>query len=251
MCTRLTGKFILCAVIAWAFFSSSPVSAKSVVVVYTEWDPYTYTQDGKPEGFEIDICRAVFASMSVTAEFQGYPWIRCLALLKSGGADALVSLLKTSEREEFTRYPAEHVSVSRTVFAVQSASHIAYSGDLNGLAAYRIGVFSGFSYGEAFDKADYLTKDVATNTREMLTKLVMGRTDLAAENQAVLASTAARMGLRGRIRFLEPPIHEQKLYVGFTRAKDTNRLCEEFSGALARFKSTPEYKAILARYGVE
>jgi polar amino acid transport system substrate-binding protein len=225
--------------------------ARSIVVVYTEWAPYTYTQGGHPAGFEVDICRAVFASMGVTAQFQGYPWNRCLALLKSGGADALVSLLKTAEREEFAHYPAENVSVSRTVFAVRAGSAIAYSGDLRDLAAHPIGVISGFSYGEAFDKADSLTKDVATNTQEMLTKLVMGRTDLAAENQAVLASTAYWMGLRGKISFLEPPIHEQMLYVGFTKAKDTARLCEEFSGALARFKQTAAYEAILGAYGVE
>jgi polar amino acid transport system substrate-binding protein len=234
--------------------AARPARAEApLTVVYTEWFPYTYTVNGTARGFEIEILHEVLAGMGRAAEFIEYPWKRCLSSLAEGQADALVSLLKTPEREAFTIFPEENISVSRTVFftaARPGGKAVAFYGDLAGLKGLSIGVIMGFSYGEAFDHADYLDKEPAVDVGILINRVVSGRNDLAAENEAVAKASASRLGVRDRLRFLEPPIHIQKLYVGFSRAKGHARLAEEFSRALAAFKATPRYREILRRANV-
>ncbi|MEW5774627.1 MAG: transporter substrate-binding domain-containing protein [Thermodesulfobacteriota bacterium] len=224
--------------------------APGLTVVYTEWFPYTFTENGAARGFEIDILREVLQGMGRKAEFVGFPWKRCLASLAEGQADALVSLLLTPERAEYTLYPEEHISTSRTVLFTAADKAVPFAGDLAHLQGLKIGVILGFSYGEAFDNAEFLDKEPAVDVNILINRVVSGRNDLAAENQAVAMASAARLGVRDKLRFLEPPIHTQKLYVGFSKARGHERLAAEFSRALAAFKASPRYREILRAYGV-
>jgi polar amino acid transport system substrate-binding protein len=239
----------------FVFFILIPVTwagnPKKISVVYTDWYPYTYQDKGKPAGFEIEIVTAVMKSMGIQVEFTNYPWKRCLNCLKEGTADALVSLLKTDEREQYTFFPNTPISISKTVFITKSDRNIKFRGSLEELKNFNIGVIMGFSYNEAFDKAVYLKKDNSLDTRILLTKLLNNRHDLAAENQTVATAYAIRMGIRDKIKFLEPPIHTERLYVGFSKAKKTKALCGDFSNSLKEFKKTKTYTQILEKYGVE
>ncbi len=219
-------------------------------VVYTEWFPYTYQKNHKPSGFEIDIFNAILEKMNVTAEFKMYPWKRCLEYLKQGKADVLISMLSTPEREQYTYYPDEHISISKTMFFKKSNSHVAFNGSYEDLKGYTIGVIMGFSYGNAFDQADYLHKDTSIDAKMLIAKLISDRNDLAAENQAVITAMAFQMGLKDNINFIGPPIHTQKLYVGFSKVKKLKKVCYDFSILLSAFKKSEQYKEILKNYGI-
>lgn len=216
---------------------------------YTEWYPYTYQTDGKALGFEIEIFDAVIHKMGLKAEFKVYPWKRCLANLESGVSDVLISMLKTPEREIYTYYPDENISISKTAFFIKTDNDVQYEGSLNKLRDLSVGYISGFSYGEQFDKATYLKKDPAINPTILINKLLAGRNDVAAENQTVIEGYASKMGVINKIRFLSPPIHTQKLYVGFSKSAGL-KLCNDFSKALANFKKTEDYMSILKKYNV-
>ncbi|WDP91690.1 MAG: transporter substrate-binding domain-containing protein [Desulfobacter sp.] len=241
--------FICCFIIA-APPAANGEDAK-IRVVYTQWFPYTYQKNQLPSGFEMDIFNSVLKKMNLKAEFKMYPWKRCLAQLKKGGADVLISMLKTPQRERFTYYPDENISISRTMLFKKYGKPILFNGSYKRLEGYRIGVIMGFSYGKTFDQADYLQKDGAVDTKMLITKLLKGRNDLAAENQAVVIATANQMGMRDRIEFLTPPIHTQKLYVGFSKAhRRLEGLCRNFSILLREFKKSEAHRAILEKYGI-
>ena len=231
--------------------SASLGETKKIRVVYTDWFPYTYQENAEPSGFEIEIFKAVMKNMNIETEFVNYPWKRCLSNLQNGTADALVSVLKTPEREKYAYFPKMHISISKTVFFTKNDKGIKFKGSYEDLRDYTIGVITGFSYGDAFDKADYLKKDSAVDAHMLITKLLNGRHDLAAENKVVITAYAIKMGVRDKIRFLEPPIHTQRLYVGFSKAKKLQKLCNDFSRFLTEFKTTEAYKAILEKYGVD
>ena len=84
----------------------------------------------------------------------------------------------------------------------------------------------------------------------LIKKLLGGRNELSAENQAVVNATAIKMGVKEQIRFIEPPIHMQKLYVGFSKVKSLEKLCDDFSKSLAEFKTTEYYNTILKKNGI-
>ncbi|MDM8524406.1 transporter substrate-binding domain-containing protein [Desulfococcaceae bacterium HSG8] len=127
---------------------------KKIRVVYTEWFPYTFQENGEASGFEIQTFKAVMKNMNIAAEFVMYPWKRCLDNLKKGKADVLISFLKTPEREGYAHFPGEYISISKTVFFTKADKDIPYSGSFEELKKYSVGVISGFSYGDAFDKAE-------------------------------------------------------------------------------------------------
>ncbi len=230
--------------------SGACAGTRKLTVVYTEWYPYTYQEQGAARGFEIETLKAVLARMSLEAEFVQRPWKRCLKMLGDGKADALVSMLKAPDRDVYTIYPKEHISISKTLLFARRGSDIAYSGSFQDLKRYTIGVIAGFTYGPSFDGATYLKKEEVQDAETLIRMVTKGRHDLGVENQVVVASLANRLGVRQEIRFLYPPVHVQKLYVGFSKKKGLTKMAVDFSHALQRFKKTEEYRAILTRYGI-
>jgi len=220
-------------------------------VVYTQWEPYTYQENDKDSGFEIETVRAVIGKMGLGSKFEQLPWKRCLLAMENGQADVLVSALKTPEREKFLYYPDEFISLSKTVFFTKKGNPIQFDGSFDGLKNYTIGIIRGFSYGDAFDKAVYLKKDEANNSDVLVKMVLAGRYDLGAENMAVITASAKKQGILGDIRFLEKPIHSQKLYVVFSKVRFLEKTGSRFSEMLKEFKKTEDYRKILEKYGMK
>lgn len=171
-------------------------------------------------------------------------------MLEDGNAHVLISILKTPERRKYTIFPEEHISVSRTLFFTKTNTKVQYKGSLKDLKNYSIGVIAGFSYGKAFDNATYLNKDEVVDAERLIKMVLGGRYEVGIEDQAVVRGVARKLGVARSVRFLSPPVHTEKLYVGFSKKAGLRRLAADFSEVLARFKRTDEYKAILRKYGI-
>lgn len=232
------------------FVSPAYTQENKIRVVYTEWFPYTYEHLGQASGFEIEILKAVMETLDREIELIKFPWKRCLISLKKGQADALVSMLKSPERETYTYYADEYISLSRVVFFKKKERNITYTGDLHELKPYSVGVILGFTYGEAFEKAAYIKKDYTIRTDLLIKKVLHGRNDLGVENQIVTMATTHKMGINAKFHYFEPPLFSKKLYVGFSKAKGHKKLSREFSTALEKFKKTDDYRNIINNYGL-
>lgn len=243
---------IACA-IALAFCIGAAADAagqpEKLTVVYTQWYPYTYT-DETARGFEIETLKAVMDRMGIKVVFQQFPFKRCLKMLETGSADAAVSVLDTPERRRYIIFPEEYISISKTSFFTRKDSKIRYRGSLEDLKDHSIGVIAGFSYGKQFDSAQYLKKEEVVDAARLVQMVLGGRCDLGIENQAVVKGVAKKLGVGRSLRFLNPPVHSQKLYVGFSKGRRLEALASEFSGALREFKKTDQYRAILRKYGI-
>jgi polar amino acid transport system substrate-binding protein len=229
-----------------------PVNSDDVTklkVVFTHWYPYTYKEQTE-KGFEIDIFKAVMKIMGIKAQFRQFPFERCLKMVEKGNADVIISLLKTPYRAQYIIFPDEYVSISKNLFFVKAGDKIKYRGSLKSLEKYTIGVVAGFSYGNEFDGADYLRKESVPDTGRLINMVVSGRYDLGIENHVILKTAAKKLGLIRSIRLLYPPVHSNKLYVGFSKISRFEKLAADFSDALRQFKTTQEYKSILRNYGI-
>ncbi len=226
-------------------------AAEALRAVFVTWKPYGYLEDGKAKGFELDIFASVMKRMKMGVVFEERPWKRCLYMVRRGKADLLISIIKTKKREAFLCFPREYISISETALFTTAGRQIDFDGSLESLKGYTIGVTSAFSYGDAFDGADFLIKDENIRPDAIVKKLLMERTELGIGNIAVISLIARKKKSLHRIRFLKPLIHSRKLYVGFSAAKGHEQLAEAFSAALHDFKTTPEYPAILKSYGIK
>ncbi len=240
---------LVCIIIP--LFSSGTANAadypEELLVVYTEWYPYTY-KNGK--GFEIEIFKAVMDKIGVRVILKEFPFKRCLKMIETGTAHAVVSVLDTPDRRRYIIFSGEYISVSRTLFFTRKESKVRYTGSLKDLKTYSIGTIAGFSYGTEFDNAKSLRKEEVLDA-ERLVKLVLGgRYDLGIENQAVIKGVAQKLGVETSLRFLAPPVHSRRLYVGFSKAAKLEGLADKFSAVLTEFKKTDQYRAILKKYGI-
>jgi len=166
-----------------------------IEAVFVTWEPFGYLEGTQAVGFELDIFRAVAAELNLDVSFHERPWKRCLYMIEHGSADALISALKTPEREVYMLFPDEFISISATAFFTVRSSPIRFDGNLENLRGKIIGITSGFSYGSAFDEADYLIKDENTKTETIIPKLLMGRYDLGIGSVPVINSLAIKQGV--------------------------------------------------------
>lgn len=224
---------------------------ETITAVYADWYPYTFEENGEVKGFEIEILCTLMGEMHISVDFQNRPWIRCLKMMQEGKADAVVSLLKTPERETFVYFPQESISTSKSCLFTKAAdTSVDFNGSLESLKPYTIGVIAGFSFGSEFDHAHYLQKDEFRNAEMLIKKVLCGRNVLGAENKAVVIAVARRLSVLNQIRFLDPPIHAQRLYVGFAKTGRVAELADRFSSSLRSFKKTETYKRILETYAL-
>ena len=221
-----------------------------------DYSPYEMiTDDNQLIGVHVEIVRAVAKLLKMPIEIQSLPWSRALHLMENGEADAITYIGKTLEREQFAIfYEGNVLSIVRNGFFIlkEKSAEINYTGKLQQLIGYKIGTLNGYSYGDLFDSADYLTKDNGVNTEDiLLNKLIRGRFVVGIANIDRMSYIATRKNSRNKITFLKPYMPGVKQYIAFSKMRRHQQLAREFAAALTTFKTTSEYRQILAKYGLQ
>jgi len=210
--------------------------------------------DNKLTGIHIELVRAVAKLQNISVEIRSVPWSRAVHLLQMGEADAITYIGKTAAREKFAIfYEGNVLSTAHNGFFVlkEKSNVFKYTGDLKQFSGYIIGTLNGYSYGNLFDSADYLTKDSGANTENtLLDKLVRGRFLVAITNVDRMSYIASKKNIGDKIVFLRPFMPGVKQYIAFSKKRQHQKIAREFATALTNFKKTQEYRQILVKYGL-
>lgn len=232
----------------WALLACIPGEclAKDVVFVFEVYPPYEYVERGQLMGTDVDLIREACRRLNLHPVFRERPWSRALVEVKSGQADAIFSLVKTSEREQFLFFPDENLSFEQFIFLARrdSAITLAVPSDLKGK---RVGVCSGYSYDPRFDEDPSFERETSLNDEQQLRKLAGKRMDIAIMNRQVFHYTAQKLGMTGLFQVMPyelPTRHD--MYVAFSRARGDSgrRLTEQFSRTLREMKKDGTYLKI-------
>ncbi|MBH9552014.1 substrate-binding periplasmic protein [Inhella gelatinilytica] len=162
-------------------------------------------------------------------EISLLPWKRCLADLKSGAQDAVLSLSYLAEREEFVVYPTRKGEPDTSMALRHNRYHwyaarplsLRWDGEkLRGLPAGAVvGVQTGYSIGTVVRDLGFTVDEAARTTTANLEKLARGRVQVVAlqakEADEVLRH---RPDLGRRIQRVEPVLQERAYYTAFTRS---------------------------------
>jgi len=217
----VAAKMIPLVLFALAFFGSVSHSAektsKTVTLTTCEWAP-VYASTLPKEGFFTEIVRQAFEARGYRLEvtFQGWP--QALAQARENTYHGLLGAYYNQARERDFLYSLPIYSV-RTIFIARKGLGARYDGQLSNLKGLRVGVSKGYTYTEAFDQADYLTKVEAEGPRQLLEMIIASRVDVI-----VILSDAAQMLIKEDFReqakgltALGPSLTESKLYVAVSR----------------------------------
>lgn len=241
----------LCLVISLVLLPVLLQAKEPLRIVVDVWPPYVMLQGDDLVGADVDITKAVFAQMNVPISIELLPWKRCLSLVESQQADAILDASITTEREKFLYFPDEPISRGVTVFFKKKSHFIPFEG-LSDLEKIRVGAISGYSYCDEIDGSPFYDQFERVGSLDQnFQKLLLGRIDTLIEVDSVGSYTAESMGILDQIDTIPNANYcHSGSYLAFSKKPGHQDLSVQFGAVLRQFKTTDAYRQILQKYGV-
>ena len=140
--------FFLSYLCVFGFYMPMVSAAETLVVLADYWYPVNAEPLSEREGVGIDLMRGIFKEKKVSIDYRITPWKRSIFEVERGTADCIIGA--TPEEAPNLLYPSEPI-----IMEVNAIYHLVGSGlvyqNLDSLLNKRIGLATGYSYGDAFD----------------------------------------------------------------------------------------------------
>jgi len=168
--------------------------ARQKVEVYGDdnYRPYSYIENGKPQGIYVDVLKLAFSRMpDYQVTIKMLPWKRGIKYIKEGKGFALFPPYYTEKRDSWMLFSETILKEQVVVFGLPEALlgrtkwPEDYYGTKIGLTrGYNPYSMGGFEFGEAV-RLGHITIEEATNSDSNLRKLVRGRIDFYINDQMI------------------------------------------------------------------
>ncbi|PKG81415.1 hypothetical protein CXF85_18275 [Colwellia sp. 75C3] len=243
------------SVLAHTSLQSDDSQAKKGKVILTVaieeigYFPFNYEENEEIKGLTIDILDYVEANSKYAFDFIARPWPRALHLVEQGQIDLILTLFKTSKREQSYHFiEPSYANEVNQLFTLKD-SNLEFTGQLQQLTAYSIGTTREYSYGELFDRASYLTKLPAL-TEEVLLKLLLSRRiDIAIANPLIFNRIISKENVSAQIKAIKPQIAITPVYMALTKAREDSKEIKQTIGELIQqLKASAYYQELLEKY---
>ncbi|MFH1913761.1 MAG: transporter substrate-binding domain-containing protein [Pseudomonadota bacterium] len=205
-------------------------------LVYEDFLPFEYLQDGEARGESVALIRQVCAELGLTPVFMHRPWVRAMDDVLTGHADGIFSLYRSEERERSLIFAQQPLAHDETVVFV--ARNDLHPESLKDLAGLRVGLVRGHHNGpgvvEQVPGSPQLFKDVRT----MFAMLCEGRIDAALVTRGPGEHTLKQLECGDRARVVLV-LARMSLHIAFSRLDEARGrwLAESFSRELARIEA--------------
>lgn len=204
----------------------------------SHWPPYSYGDaDGQAVGgYAVDFINEIARRIERPVQLHILPWLRCLKMAEDGTADGIMLLTENDERKHF---------LVMSTPLIWDANLLWYRGDnpkararLNfaELQGLRIGVVTGFNYGESFNSAVEqfnLTLDDAPSIVSNFKRLERGWIDVFLVNRmAGEYSLHDYPQLKSRLVAQQGPFEEVGFRIGLAKTGRGAGLIDQFDQAI-------------------
>ncbi|WP_231117192.1 substrate-binding periplasmic protein [Pseudodesulfovibrio alkaliphilus] len=214
--------------------SCNALRADEVRLVYEDFPPFEYQQEGEARGDSVVLIRRVCAELGLVPVFMNRPWARAVDDVRSGHADGIFSLFRSAEREKWLHFAEQPLAYEDTVVFVARGD--LQPGSLEDLAGLRVGVVRGYHYGPdvstRLPESPMLFKDVEA----LLAMLCEGRIDAALATRRSGEHVLERLGGCADRARVVLELARMPLHIAFSRRDEVRarRLADMFSRVLAR-----------------
>ena len=208
------------------------------------------TSDGKLEGFDIDIARALCEEMNADCEFVTQDWDGIIPALQAGKFDAIIASMSiTPERAEKVDFSKKHYNTPPGIAAPQDTPITGVTKE--DLAGKTVGV-QGSTTHFNFSEATYADSEVRAypTAQEYQLDLANGRLDAVNDDIVVLTEWLASpegecCKLVGPIT---PVVEIHGPGAGIAVRKGETGLAEKFNAAIEAIRANGKYQAINEKY---
>jgi polar amino acid transport system substrate-binding protein len=233
-------KKTICTFILLIMISIANGMADTTLAVGDLWPPWNSGVEGKEpiNGIAVDIAKEIFSNAGIKCNMTLYPWLRCLAMMKSGKADIAWFLTKNNEREQYMTFSEPlHMDPYLIFYPTGKPFNWENWSDLKGK---KIGITSGFNYGDEFWKAaeKYNYSIITSYTDEITIKnLLADRIELAVLNRSIaIRFMSDNPEYNDQIRSSSKPVSESVYYMAFSKKSDKLYLLEKINAAIIALK---------------
>lgn len=143
-----------------------------------DYPPYEFLdKDGKPQGYNVELTRAIAEIMGMKVEFRLGAWSEMRKALKNEDVDVLQGMSYSDERTEEVDFSIPHTIVNHAIFARNDSPAVSSLEDLEGksVAVHHSGIMHDYLVQSGFRGALTLTDTPA----EALRQVAAGNTDFA------------------------------------------------------------------------
>ena len=219
-------------------------------VAVSNWAPYKSAE--LPEnGIVVDIVNKALARAGYRTQITYAPWKRSLKGAIDGTYDVVPAIWWTEERASHLAF-SDPVITSRIVIISRADADFTFNG-LEDLRGKVVGTASGWAYPEAFENADFITKEPVKDLDTNLRKLIFGRIQLViGEEFAVRYAVHTKFKeSEDTFRYSKSSLRDSDLHVAFSkRLTGYREVRRKFNAALKSMRADVTLNSILEFHGV-
>ncbi len=213
-----------------------------VCVFDQDFPPFSYLENGRPVGLDVDLLRAVAERQGINLSFRPLPWSQAKAQMAAGQAQVISGLTDTGERRKLYRFVEQPYAMLKSLVFIREGGEIRTLDDLVGR---RVGTLGGSSY-EAILRA---RPGVAVVTFESeglaLRALAEGQVEAMAGSELTARHGLAALGQPG-ITALPQPLNEEPLYFAVGMGQES--LAARLREGLQALRDSGEFDRIKNRW---
>jgi len=217
-------------------------------IIVDNYHPYTFMNDkGQPDGFSVEIARAVAKAMDLEIDIRVDKWDVAVRELGAGSIDLLPMMAKSPERDKIFDFSVPHTIAYDAIFLKKGSTGLRTLNDLSGKTVIVMNKDIAHNYLLSNDLSKNMNLLPVDSLPDALKQLSAGKGDAAIMPKLVGIVTAKKLNLVD----IET---SSQLIDAYTRpfcfaVKDGNQaLLERFNQGLNIIKSSGQYDAIYKKW---
>ncbi|MEC7816003.1 MAG: transporter substrate-binding domain-containing protein [Pseudomonadota bacterium] len=219
----------------------------------SHWPPYSYgdTRGDAVGGYAVDFMNEIASRVERPVKLSILPWLRCLRMAELGEVDGIMLLTENEERKRFLHLSIPLLEDENLLWYPKESPYARERTDFEDLRGLRIGVVTGFNYGEPFNQAvkelDLMT-DEASSVLSNLRRLDRNWIDVFPVNRtAAEYSLYGHPNLRARLVAVDGPFEPVGFRLGLAKAGRAPELIEQINVAIATMHEDGTITRILSQ----
>jgi polar amino acid transport system substrate-binding protein len=247
-----------CVLLALSLPAAAADKAKETVTLCFEAQNVLPWRTENGGGLNFVLLKMVEQRLNIHFDFQGIPWKRCLAQLKSNAVDGAFAVSYKPDRRELGEYPGgqqldtgKRMHIDRYVVIRRKGSKVDWDGksfqNLDGAIGFQLG----YSVGDVLRAQNLEVDEGSQRADELARKLIAGRLAAAAVGGSD-ANSLMHGPLAPQLEQLPVPIIEKPYFLIMSHAMAASRpqLAERIWRAIEEARNSPAYRKAELAEGV-
>jgi ABC-type amino acid transport substrate-binding protein len=231
-------------------FSSALLASNDLKIVTIVEPPFSRIESDRLVGFNIEVAKALAASIGLNPVFIQCPFARCLTMLEKGKADLMIGIAKLPVREKNLTFIEPVLFVQnkplRFYSLVNQNISITSLGDLD---KYIVGIMRGGAYFPEFDNSMSIKKIELTSQDQLVSMLLKGRIDLFLDREESIRPLLTSQEYKDKIALADYQYNKPVgSYIAISKHSHIANYADELSMQLKNLMNTGVIKQLEVDY---